>query len=43
MLSGLLLWHSLALATLAGVGVMTGLLIVLSAVVCSYKDASAVQ
>jgi hypothetical protein len=43
MLGGLLLWHSLALATLAGVGVMTGLLIVLSAVVCSYKDASAVQ
>ena len=42
-LGGLLLWHSLALAALAGVGVMTVLLIVLSAGARSYKDASAVQ
>ncbi len=42
-LGGLLLWHSLALATLGGVGVMTVLLVVLSALARSYKDASAVQ
>ena len=42
-LGGLLLWHSLALSALAGVGVMTVLLVVLSAGVRSYKDASAVQ
>jgi hypothetical protein len=42
-LGGLLLWHSLALAALAGVGVMTVLLVVLSAGARSYKDASAVQ
>ncbi len=40
-LGGLLLWHSLTLATLAGVGVMTVLLMVLSAGALSYKDASA--
>jgi hypothetical protein len=38
-----LLWHSLALAALAGVGVLTVWLIVLSAWARSYKDASAVQ
>ncbi|GAC1348602.1 MAG: hypothetical protein NVS4B7_17710 [Ktedonobacteraceae bacterium] len=42
-LGGLLLWHSLALAALAGIGVMTVVLVVLSAWTCSYKDASAVQ
>ncbi len=42
-LGGLLLWHSLALAALAGVGVMTVLLVVLSAVARSYRDASTVQ
>ncbi len=42
-LGGLLLWHSLALAALAGVGVVTVLLVVLSAWARSYKDASAVQ
>lgn len=42
-LGGLLLWHSFALAALAGVGVMTVVLVVLSAGACSSKDASAVQ
>jgi hypothetical protein len=42
-LGGLLLWHSLALAILEGVGVMTVLLVVLSALARSYKDVSAVQ
>jgi hypothetical protein len=42
-LGGLLLWHSLTLAALAGVGGMTVLLVVLSAGARSYKDASAVQ
>ena len=42
-LGGLLLWHNLALAALAGVGVMTVLFAVLSTVARSYKDASAVQ
>ncbi len=42
-IAGFLLWHSLALAALAGVGVMTVLLVVLSAWARSYKDASAVQ
>jgi hypothetical protein len=37
-LGGLLLWHSLALAALAGVGVMTVLLVVLSAGTRSYKE-----
>lgn len=39
-LGGLLLWHSFALATLAGVGVMTVLLVVLSAWARSYKARS---
>ena len=38
-LVGLLLWHSFALAVLAGVGVMTVLLMVLSYGARSYKDA----
>jgi hypothetical protein len=42
-LGGLLLWHSLALAALAGVGMMTVLLVVLSAMACSNRDASPVQ
>ena len=42
-LGGLLLWHSLALAALAGVGVMTGLLVVLSILACLSKDAPAVS
>jgi hypothetical protein len=42
-LGGLLLWHSLALATLGGVGVMTVLLVVLSTLARSYKDATARQ
>ena len=41
-LGGLLLWHSLALTALAGVGVMTGLLVVLSVLARLSKDASAV-
>ncbi len=41
-LGGLLLWHSLALAALAGVGVMTGLLVVLSVLARLSKDASAI-
>ena len=41
-LGGLLLWHSLALAALAGVGVMTVLLLVLSVLARLSKDASAV-
>jgi len=42
-LSGLLLWHSLALAALAGVGVMTALLVVLSVLARLSKDAPAVS
>jgi hypothetical protein len=42
-LGGLLLWHSFVLAALAGVGVMTVLLILLSAGARLYKDAAAVQ
>ncbi len=42
-LGGLLLWHSFVLAALAGVGVMTVLLVVLAALAHSSKDASAVQ
>ena len=42
-LGAFLLWHSLALAALAGVSVLTAWLIVLSAWARSYKDASAVQ
>jgi hypothetical protein len=42
-LGGLLLWHSLALAALAGIGVMTVLLVVLAVGARSYKDTSAVQ
>lgn len=42
-LGGLLLWHSLALAALAGVGMMTVLLVVLSAMAYSYRAASTVQ
>ena len=41
-LGGLWLWHSLALATLGGAGVMTVLLVVLSTLARSYKDGSAV-
>ena len=41
-LSGLLLWHSLALAALAGVGVMTALLVVLSVLARLSRDAPAV-
>lgn len=43
MLGGYLFWHSLALALLAGVGVMTVLFVVLSIAARSYKDASVVQ
>ena len=42
-LGGLLLWHSLTLATLAGVGVMTVLLVILSVGARSYKNAPVVQ
>jgi hypothetical protein len=42
-LGGLLLWHSFALAALAGVGVMTVLLVVLSVLARLSKDASAVS
>jgi hypothetical protein len=42
-LGGLLLWHSLALAALAGVGVMTGLLVVLSVGAHSFKRSSLVK
>jgi hypothetical protein len=42
-LGGLLLWHSLALAALAGVGVMTVLLVVLSVLARLSKEASAVS
>jgi hypothetical protein len=42
-LGGFLLWHSLALAALTGVGVMTVLLLVLSVGVRSHKDAPSVQ
>jgi hypothetical protein len=38
-LGGLLLWHSLTLAALAGVGVMTALFVVLSVGAHSYKNA----
>ena len=41
-LAGLLLWHSLALAALAGVSVMTGLLLALSFGLRSYLRFSAV-
>ena len=43
MIAAFLLWHSLFLAALAGVGMMTVVLVVLSAWVRSYKDATAVQ
>ena len=42
-LGGLLLWHSLALAALAGVGVMTGLLVVLSVLARLSRGAPAVS
>ena len=42
-LATFLLWHSLTLAALTGVGVMTVWLIVLSAWARSYKDTPAVQ
>jgi hypothetical protein len=42
-LSGLLFWHSLALSALAGVAVMTALLVVLSAAACSSSEAPAQQ
>jgi hypothetical protein len=42
-LGGLLLWHSLALAALAGIGVMTVLLLVLSIAARLYKHTSTVR